>query len=161
MNIIQLRQLLEVHGADLSSWPDDRRVAAQQLITADPAAADAHVHATRLDALINGALARSPTDDAAATASALRVAAALSTRQLPRQHRTWRWWPAELAAFDFAPAWPRIAALAGVAALGFLVGLVGLGGTFAGSFAFTQPASAEPDVSAIVFDPESITGLRP
>ena len=127
MTIVQLRRLLEIHGADLSAWPADVGTAARQLVAIDPAAAAAQAEAARLDALIGRAFAVSPSEAAAVEASAGRVMAVLNARALPRQNRAWRWWPAELAAFDFAPAWPRIAALAGVAVLGFAVGNCRLG----------------------------------
>lgn len=55
-------------------------------------------------------------------AAAARVVAALA-QPLPRQKHPWRLWPAELLDWNFAPAWPRVAALAACAALGFAVGV--------------------------------------
>jgi anti-sigma factor RsiW len=156
MNIVQLQHLLDTHGSDPSGWPPDARAAAERLIAADPAAAAALQHARQLGALLTRHMGLAQ-HDAAAEASASRMMAALAP-PLPRQHRAWRWWPAALAAFDFAPAWPRIAALASIAVVGFAFGLVGLGGTIGGGLGAASP---DADVSAIVFDPESITGLRP
>src|SRR5476651_1907378 len=45
---------------------------------------------------------------------------------LPRQDVSrWRW-PAVLLDWQFAPAWPRVAALACCAVLGFMIGIAGL-----------------------------------
>ena len=163
MNIVQLQHFLDVHGADPSDWPPDVRSAAERLVATDATAADACAQARRLDGLVARHLepAAQGHIDPAADVSASRVLAALAARPLPRQHRAWRWWPAELAAFDFAPAWPRVAALASVCVLGFALGLVGLGGSFAGGSGAAQVANADLDLSAIVFDPEPAVGLRP
>jgi hypothetical protein len=111
---------------------------------------------TKLDALLTRHLRRD-TDDGPAAA---RVFAALSAKQLPRQHG-WltRRWPNILLEWDFTPAWPRVAALAGCAALGFLIGIAGLDGQFdpAGAATF----ASRGDFSAFTFDPEPLTGLRP
>src|SRR5688572_29074068 len=53
--------------------------------------------------------------------AAARVLAALQS-PLPPQRRAWRRWPSVLLDWQFAPAWPRVAALAGCAALGFAIG---------------------------------------
>src|SRR3954467_547359 len=45
---------------------------------------------------------------------------------LPPQQRSFAWWPAALTDWNFAPAWPRIAALACAAVLGITVGLSSL-----------------------------------
>lgn len=162
MNIEQLQHLFDTHGPEPSAWPSHVRSTAERLIAADPAAAAAQVRARLLDAMIARHLEGAPrAADAATDASASRVMAALVAHPLPPQHRAWRWWPAELAAFDFAPAWPRVAALASIAVLGFALGLVGLGGHFGVGQSFTPAANADADLSAIVFDPESATGLRP
>ena len=162
MNIVQLQHFLDGHGPEPSGWPPDLRAAAERLIAADPAAAAAREGARQLDALIAGHMQPAPLGpNPAAEASASRVMAALLAQRLPRQHHAWRWWPAELASFDFAPAWPRIAALASIGVLGFALGLVALDPLVAAGSAFTRAASADPDLSAIVFDPESVTGLRP
>ncbi len=163
MNIVQLQHLLDTRGADPSGWPAVVRSAAEHLIATDPAAAEAGARARRLEGLMARHLEPAAQDHAgpAADAAASRVLAALSARPLPRQHRAWRWWPVELAAFDFAPAWPRVAALASVCVLGFALGLVGLGGSFGGGLAATPAANADLDLSAIVFDPEPAIGLRP
>jgi len=79
---------------------------------------------------------------------------------LPRQKfALWRW-PSVLLDWQFAPAWPRVAALACCAALGFGIGLAGLDRQFDvanASFA----ASSRADIGSVVFEPEALTGARP
>jgi len=162
MNVMQLQHLLDIHGPEPSAWPANLRSAAERLIAADPAAADARERARQLDALIAREMAAAPqADDAASQASASRVMAALAARSLPPQHRAWRWWPAELVSFDFAPAWPRIAVLASVGVLGFAFGLAVLDTGVGAGLSVTRTANADTDLSAIVFEPEPVTGLRP
>jgi hypothetical protein len=112
----------------------------------------------QFESLLKSALERehgAARDDETAAA---RVLARLST--LPRQKAPlWRW-PAELLNWDFAPAWPRMAALAGCAALGFAIGIVGVDrhfDAFDGGFALSSRA----DLGSIVFEPETFTGARP
>ena len=45
---------------------------------------------------------------------------------LPRQTMAWWRLPAVLLDWEFTPAWPRVAALATCAALGFGIGLIGI-----------------------------------
>src|SRR5258708_38980445 len=62
-----------------------------------------------------------PTDAAAVERVLMRL-----PRPLPRQKQPlWRL-PAVLLNWEFAPAWPRMAALACCAALGFVIGISGL-----------------------------------
>jgi hypothetical protein len=112
----------------------------------------------QFDSLLKNAIKRAhraPQDDEAAAA---RVLARLST--LPRQKMPlWRW-PAELLNWDFAPAWPRMAALAGCAVLGFAIGIAGFDrrfDEFDGGFVLSSRA----DLGSIVFEPETFTGARP
>ncbi len=88
--------------------------------------------------------------------AAQRVLARLE--KLPPQKRAFRWWPSALIDWDFAPAWPRVAALAGAAVLGITVGLSGLGTRIATDLDLVQVAAAD---DASVFDVDSVTGLRP
>ncbi len=161
MNLAQFQHLVDACGADLSRWPADVRLEAERTMATDPAAASAFAQGLRLDALIVRGMA--PRAAAGAEeAAASHIMAALN-RPLPAQRRRalWRWWPAELTNFDLAPAWPRIAALAGVAVLGFALGLVGVDTRLAAGSALTRAAPADVDVSAIALEPESVTGLRP
>ena len=79
---------------------------------------------------------------------------------LPRQKMPlWRW-PAVLLDWQFAPAWPRMAALACCAALGFVIGIAGIDRRFDqldGSLAVASRA----DLGSVVFEPEPLTGARP
>jgi hypothetical protein len=96
-----------------------------------------------------------PADDAAVA----RVLKRLS-RPLPRQKMPlWRL-PGILLDWQFAPAWPRVAALACCAALGFAIGIAGLDRNFDGGGAPFAVAS-RTDLGAIVFEPEALTGARP
>ena len=80
-----------------------------------------------------------------------RVMAKL-TGPLPPQKRA-TWWPQLLLDWQFTPAWPRMAALAGCAALGFVVGSATIDRV-------TAPY-AGTDFTLIAFEPEPLTGLRP
>jgi hypothetical protein len=112
----------------------------------------------QFESLLKNTLKRdsaTPPDDEAAAA---RVLARLST--LPRQKMSlWRW-PAELLNWEFAPAWPRMAALAGCAVLGFAIGIAGIDRRF-DSFDTGFTVAGNADLGAIVFEPETFTGSRP
>lgn len=105
----------------------------------------------RIDDLLNQHFTR----DASGDASTTRVMSKLSGA-LPPQKRGWfKLWPQLLLDSQFAPAWPRLAALATCAVLGFIVGSAGINKI--GSFA----PGAHTDVAQLVFEPEPLTGLRP
>ena len=91
-------------------------------------------------------------DDAAVQ----RLLARLET--LPPQKRAFAWWPSALMDWNFAPAWPRLAALAGAAVLGISIGLSNFGTRIATDLNLVRVASAD---DANVFDADSVTGLRP
>ena len=59
--------------------------------------------------------------------------------------------------WQFAPAWPRMAALACCAVLGFAIGITGLDRQIDGQAVTASSA----DLSATVFEPEPFTGVRP
>jgi hypothetical protein len=96
--------------------------------------------------------------------SAARALSALAAKPLPRQRHSWfRSWPRALLNNDFAPAWPRLAALACVALIGCTVGFFG-----PGARAFQRTGwivaiaqNSDPDVSGLVFEPEPLTGAKP
>src|SRR5476651_2366193 len=76
---------------------------------------------------------------------------------LPRQDVSrWRW-PAVLLDWQFAPAWPRVAALACCAVLGFMIGISGLDrSTDLRGAPFVISNSG--DLGSVVFEPEPLTG---
>lgn len=92
-------------------------------------------------------------DDAAAAARVLNRLAG----ELPRQHRPLRRWPAVLLDWQFAPAWPRMAALAGCLALGFVIGIAGLDR----GIDRTGVNAGNLDFGSLVFEPETFSGERP
>lgn len=106
------------------------------------------------DRLLESALKpRTPQRDEAAVHRVLNRLAG----PLPRQHTAlWRW-PSVLLDWQFAPAWPRMAALGACLAFGFVIGISGLdrgidrGGSGAGNL----------DFGSLVFEPETLTGGRP
>ena len=77
---------------------------------------------------------------------------------LPPQKRPFAWWPAALTDWDFAPAWPRVAALACAAVLGIAIGLSGFATRIAADLDLVRIATAE-DAGNNVFDLDM--GLRP
>jgi hypothetical protein len=90
--------------------------------------------------------------------TAERIVAALASAPLPAQKRRLAWWPAALTDLDFAPAWPRLATLAGAAALGVSIGLSGVGARIATDLDLVRVAAAE-DIPTNVFDLDA--GFRP
>ena len=156
MTLSRFQRLLDVHGADPAGWPQPERDAAERLLASGAAAAVALEEARALDALI----AR----DASAQADATRVLRTLAARPLPPQRRRflWRRWPSELLTLEFAPAWPRLAALAAVAVLGFAIGLTDLG-PITGSTNSEDLTSivADNDIGAVVFAPDPLPETRP
>ena len=101
----------------------------------------------RLDELLTQHYARRDASEDMAE----RVLARLGT--LPPQKRLfWARLPNILLDWQFRPAWPRMAALAGCALIGFALGEAGL------DRLMHSPAQ---DFAAVVFEPEPLTGLRP
>src|SRR5215467_8811979 len=77
---------------------------------------------------------------------------------LPRQKQPlWRL-PSVLLNWEFAPAWPRMAALACCAALGFVVGIAGLDRPF--DRLDTPFDVANRDIGSLVSEPDTLTGVR-
>jgi hypothetical protein len=96
-----------------------------------------------------------PADDAAVERVLRRLSGALPRQKMP----LWRL-PGVLLDWQFAPAWPRMAALACCAALGFVIGIAGVDRSFdAGGSPFAVTSRA--DIGSIVFEPEPLTGARP
>jgi hypothetical protein len=100
-------------------------------------------------------LTQAPKTDDAATA---RVLMRLSP-PLPRQKFSLRQIPAVLLDWQFAPAWPRVAALACCAAVGFYVGIAGLDRPF--DSLGTSAVASSADLGVFVFEPEPLIGARP
>ena len=100
------------------------------------------------------ALAKSRAGD---TIAVERVMLRLEASRLPPQQRAIAWWPPVLMDWNFAPAWPRVAALAGAAVLGISIGLSGLGARIAADLDPVRVAAADESV----FDVDSVAGLRP
>jgi hypothetical protein len=100
-----------------------------------------------IEQVLKDHFAREAADDAGTARLMAKLAGALP----PQKHRMP--WPNILLDWQFAPAWPRMAALAGCAALGFVVGSASLD-------RFMTPVTG-PDLAFAVFEPEALTGLRP
>jgi hypothetical protein len=78
---------------------------------------------------------------------------------LPPQKREWWRLPSVLLSWDLAPAWPRMAALACCAALGFVIGIAGLDRPFDRlDSSFTV---GNRDIGALVSEPDTLTGEHP
>ena len=113
----------------------------------------------QFERFLAGALKRRAKAPQADEAAVERVLKRLSG-PLPRQKVSlWRW-PAVLLDWQFAPAWPRVAALAGFAALGFVIGIAGIDRRFDQQGAPFVIANSG-DLGSIVFEPEPLTGARP
>jgi hypothetical protein len=99
-------------------------------------------------------------EDESTQAAARRVLAKLNG-PLPRQRHSWLdHLPSLLLTRDFAPAWPRVAALACVMAFGCMVGFAAPGLSVQKSAAATIKI-ADLDAGSLGFDAEPITGARP
>ncbi len=107
----------------------------------------------RLDSALKRHLQKPQRDNDEATARVLNRLAG----ELPRQHRPWWRWPTVLLDWQFAPAWPRMAALAGCLALGFVIGIAGLDR----GIGRTGANAGNLDFGSLVFEPESFSGERP
>jgi hypothetical protein len=107
-----------------------------------------------LDAALMRVSKAPETDDAAVA----RVLARLSP--LPRQRQPFWRLPGVLLDWQFAPAWPRVAAFAGCLALGFAIGIFGIDRRIDHAGSSISVASND-DLGAIVFEPEALTGARP
>jgi len=110
----------------------------------------------KTDHELEAALRRVMTSTDANDAATQRLLARLET--LPPQKRAFARWPAALLDWNFAPAWPRLAALAGAAVLGISVGLSNVGTRIAADLNLVRIASAD-DTSTNAFETDA--GLRP
>ena len=73
------------------------------------------------DTALEAALRRVTAPPHADEEAVVRIAQRLES--LPLQRRPLAWWPSALMDFEFARAWPRVAALAGTAVLGISIGI--------------------------------------
>ncbi|MFZ0621576.1 MAG: hypothetical protein WAM76_06220 [Pseudolabrys sp.] len=107
-----------------------------------------------LDTALKRKMQAPPADEAAVERVLKRLGG-----PLPRQKQAlWRL-PAVLLNWEFAPAWPRVAALACCAALGFVVGIAGLDRPFDRLDASVTAGSR--GIGSIVSEPDLLTGERP
>lgn len=137
------RKLLAIHGTVPERWPAARRAPALRLLAASSEAMAMLTAARRLEALLD------TVEDGGLDAAVLRLTARFDA--LPAQRHALRWWPVLLSRWDFNPAWPRVAALVAVAALGAMVGIIDPN-------VDTAPTS---DLSALLFDSASGVGIGP
>ena len=108
---------------------------------------------------LEAALGRVMTAEPPKADSVARIAQRFESA-LPPQKRAFAWWPAALTDWNFAPAWPRVAALACAAVLGITVGLSSLGMQLAADLDLVRVASSD-DAGSNAFDVDSVTGIRP
>lgn len=107
-----------------------------------------------LDAALKRVTAPREADDAAVARVLERLRPPLPRQKVP----FWRW-PAVLLDWQFTPAWPRMAALACSALLGFYIGIAGLDRSLDQLDQTTVVSNA--DGGFFVFDPEPLSGARP
>jgi hypothetical protein len=112
----------------------------------------------KTDHELEAALRRALTSTDANDAATQRMLARLAT--LPPQKRAFAWWPAALLDWNFTPAWPRLAALAGAAVLGISIGASNVGTRIAADLDLVRVASAD-EAATNMFDTDSVAGLRP
>jgi len=107
------------------------------------------------DALLTRALERQDkADDAAVERVKARLAGPLPRQQLP----FWRLLPTVLLDWQFAPAWPRVAALGACAVIGFAIGLSGVDRRIDRT---DTAVITSGGIGSIVFEPEPLTGAQP
>ena len=107
-----------------------------------------------LESALKRRLQPPPVDDAAVDRVLKRLAG-----PLPQQRRSLWQLPSVLLNWDFAPAWPRVAALACCAALGFVVGIAGFDRPFD---RLDSPFTVSTrDIGSLVSEPDTLTGERP
>lgn len=94
-------------------------------------------------------------------AAADRVLAALEAPLPAQRHSMFEHWPSVLLNLDFAPAWPRLAALACVMLVGCMVGLFGPGTQIIQRSSAATMVIASTGTGALTFEPDPLTGVRP
>ncbi len=113
---------------------------------------------TMNDDFLDAALKRQTQAPAADDAAVARVLARLAG-PLPRQKRPFWRLPTVLLDWQFAPAWPRLAALGVCAALGFFIGIAGIDRPI-GGFTLSNSTTGA-GFGAVLFEPEAVTGAQP
>ena len=113
----------------------------------------------KFDDLLAGALKRQARATEPDRAAVERVLKRLSG-PLPRQRLPFWRLPAVLLDWQFAPAWPRVAELAGCLALGFAIGLSGLDRNV-NPFNSPSATASSAGFGSLMFEPEALTGARP
>lgn len=109
-----------------------------------------------LESSLKRVMAPAPGTDQAAQ----RLLARIESTPLPPQKRArLTWLPAALTDLNFAPAWPRVAALACAAVLGISIGLSNLGTRIVTGLDLVRVASAD-EANTNIFETDSLTGLR-
>jgi hypothetical protein len=111
----------------------------------------------KIEDLLETTLARQARPTEADAAAAERVLRRLAG-PLPRQRLPFWRLPEVLLDWQFAPAWPRMAALAGCLALGFAIGITGLDRPLDRLDGVTVSGT---DLDSSVLAPEPLTGARP
>jgi hypothetical protein len=113
---------------------------------------------TMNDDFLDAALKRQTQAPATDDAAVARVLARLAG-PLPRQKRPFWRLPTVLLDWQFAPAWPRLAALGACAALGFFIGIAGIDRPI-GGFTLSNSTTGA-GFGAVLFEPEAVTGAQP
>jgi len=113
----------------------------------------------QFEKLLESALKRHRQTPPADEAAVERVLKRLSGPLPPQKQPFWRL-PTVLLDWQFAPAWPRMAALACCAAAGFAIGIAGI------DRRFEDPGVAPAfvgggGIGTITFEPDTFTGVRP
>jgi hypothetical protein len=111
----------------------------------------------KFEEFLETALKREARPTAADEAAATRLLRRLDG-PLPRQRVPFWRLPSVLLDWQFAPAWPRMAALAGSLALGFAIGISGLDRPID---RFDGVSISGNDLDSAVLAPEPLTGARP
>jgi len=113
------------------------------------------VNNNELDKLLTATLQRhgKVADNAAVERVLKRLSGPLPRQKMP----LWRL-PVVLLDWQFAPAWPRLAALGVCAAVGFYVGIAGIDRGIDG---FNVATNSGTGFGAVVFEPEPLTGAQP
>lgn len=111
------------------------------------------------DEFLDSALKRHANAPQADEAAVARVMTRLAG-PLPRQKKPFWRLPAVLLDWQFAPAWPRMAALGACAVLGFSIGISGIDRSIDHLDGQSVVASGS-GIGSLVFEPEPLTGARP